>query len=66
MNIYTFETKVKSVAGTQQWTVEANDEKEAFKKFEDGDCELEYESMEVTSIGKPTLIEVESMQQDSE
>ncbi len=53
MKTFNIRCKVEQCAGFQYWTVEADNEAEALKKFEDGDADLEDELVDVIHCGKP-------------
>lgn len=46
---------VLKVAGFQQFECEAENERDALKKWRDGDIKFMGEEIEVTSVGKPKI-----------
>ena len=61
MRRFTIQTTVTGVSGKQHWTVDAETDSEALKKYESGDCEFEAEEIEVVDTSNPQIIKVEDL-----
>jgi hypothetical protein len=55
MKRFLIQTSVENAEGSQTWYVDAETEAEALKKYNDGDCNMYQNEVDVTSLGEPEL-----------
>ena len=55
MKRFLIQTSVENAEGSQTWYVDAKTEADALKKYNDGDCNMYVNEVEVTSLGEPEL-----------
>ena len=55
MKRFLIQTSVENAEGSQTWYVDAETKAEALKKYNDGDCNMYQNEVDVTSLGEPEL-----------
>lgn len=61
MKRFYIQCAVERAQGYQMWSVEAEDEEQAFAKFELGECSHVADEIEVTTTGEPEISSSEEL-----